>query len=524
MVWIFFLSTNRNYLQRNQLSAPTLGPETHTQYFYLFQIESSGTFLTSHFATMLYHIVSDNEKLVQFRWSGFFSYQQTGTTCNGINYRHLPSDWNRMDIPSIFPKSNLLELFSQATFPQCYVIQCKTLHIWVRSDGLDFSTYQQTGTTCNGINYRHLPSDRKRLDKTSISSKSNLLILFSQATFPQCYIIQCKTLHNWVRSDGLDFFPINRNYLQRNQLSAPTLGPETLTQYFYLIQIDSSGTFLTSHFATMLYHIVSDTGKIGSVPMVWIFFLSTNRNYLQRNQLSASYPRTGNAWMFLLSFPNRIFWNFSHKPLFHNAISKSVRHSIFGSDPMVWIFYLSTNRNYLQRNQLSAPTLGPETLTQYFFFFQIESSGTFLTSHFSTMLYHIVQDTPILGHFRWSGFFSYQQTGTTCNGINYRHLPSDWNRMDIPSIFPKSNLLELFSQATFPQCYIIQCKTLHIWVRSDGLDFSTYQQTGTTCNGINYRHLPSDRKRLDKYFYLFQIESSNTFLTSHFSTMLYHIV
>ena len=109
-------------LQRNQLSAPNFGPETLTYYFYLFQIESSGTFLTRHFSTMLYHIVSDTEKLGQFRWSGFFSSQQTGTTCNGINYRHPFSDRNRIDIPSISSKSNLLELFSQATFPQCYII------------------------------------------------------------------------------------------------------------------------------------------------------------------------------------------------------------------------------------------------------------------------------------------------------------------------------------------------------------------------------------------------------------------
>ena len=119
------------------------------------------------------------------------------------------------------------------------------------------------------------------------------------------------------------FLSTNRNYLQRNQLSAPNFGPETLTCYFYLFQIESSGTFLTRHFSTMLYHIVSDTEKFGSVPMVWIFFLSMNRNYLQRNQLSA------------------------------------------------FIF-------------------GPQLRRYSFYLFQIESSGTFLTSHFSTMLYHIV--------------------------------------------------------------------------------------------------------------------------------------
>ena len=80
MVWIFFLSTNRNYLQRNQLSASTLGPGTHQIILSISsQIESSGTFLTSHFSKMRYHIVSDTENFGQIRWSGFFSYQQTGT-------------------------------------------------------------------------------------------------------------------------------------------------------------------------------------------------------------------------------------------------------------------------------------------------------------------------------------------------------------------------------------------------------------------------------------------------------------
>ena len=185
------------------------------------------------------------------------------------------------------------------------------------------------------------------------------------------------------------------------------------------------------------------------------FFPITKPKLILTESTIGTYPRTGTAWKSLLSLPNRIFWNCSHKPLFHNAISHSVRHFKIGSVPMVWIFFLSTHRNYLQRNQLSTPTLGPEPHGYPPYFPQIESSGTFLTSHFSIMLYHIVSDTLKLGQFRWSGFFSYQQTGTICNGINYRHLSSDRNRMDIPPFFPKSNLLELFSQATFPQCYII---------------------------------------------------------------------
>ena len=182
------------------------------------------------------------------------------------------------------------------------------------------------------------------------------------------------------------FLSTNRNFFQRNQLRASTLGPEPQRNSIYLFQIESSGTFLTSHISTMLYHIVSEASKFGQVPMVWIFFLSTNRNFFQRNQLRAS-------------------------------------------------------------------TLGPEPHRHSIYLFQIESYGTFLTSHISTMLYHIVSEASKLGQFRWSGFFSYQQTGTFFNGINYGHPPSDRNRIDTPSISSKSNLLELFSQATFPQCY-----------------------------------------------------------------------
>ena len=168
---------------------------------------------------MLYKIVSGSSKLGQFRWSGFFSYQQTGTKFYGIKYKLLSPNRNCFDISSIFSKSNLLEHFSQATFPQCYIILCQ---------------------------------DRQ----------------------------------NWVSSDGLDFFPINK--------------PEII---------------------------------------------------LTESTISI-YLRTETAFISLLSFPNRIFWNISHKPHFHNAISYIVRIVKTGSVPMVWIFFLSTNRKYFQRNQL----------------------------------------------------------------------------------------------------------------------------------------------------------------------------
>ena len=152
--------------------------------------------------------------------------------------------------------------------------------------------------------------------------------------------------------------------------------------------------------------------------MVWIFFLSTNRGVFSTGSTTGTHPRIETAWTLHLSLPNRIFWNFSHKPHFHNSISHSVRSIKVRSVPMVWIFFLSTNRNFSQRNQLRASTLGSEPHRYSIYLLQIESSGTFLTSHISTMLYHIVSEAWKLGQFRWSGFFSYQQTGTFFNGIN----------------------------------------------------------------------------------------------------------
>ena len=183
------------------------------------------------------------------------------------------------------------------------------------------------------------------------------------------------------------------------------------------------------------------------------------------------YSRTGTAEISLLSLQNRIFWNISHEPHFHNAISYSVRIVKIGSVPMVWIFFLSTNRNFFHRNQLQASTSGPDPFIQSFYLFQIESSETFLTSHISTKLYHIVSGSSKLGQFRWSGFFSNPQTGTIFTGINYKHLPADRNRLNSLFISSKSNFLELFSRATFPQCYIILCQDRQNWVSSDGLDF-----------------------------------------------------
>ena len=146
------------------------------------------------------------------------------------------------------------------------------------------------------------------------------------------------------------------------------------------------------HFHNAISHSVRSV-KIRSIPMVWIFSLSTTELF-PTESTRGIHPRTGTARKLHLFSPNRIFWNFPHKPHFRNAISHSVRHSIIGSVPMVWISFLSTNRIFVQRNQLGASTLGPELQRNSIYFLQIESSGTFLTSHISAMLYHIVSDTP----------------------------------------------------------------------------------------------------------------------------------
>ena len=143
----------------------------------------------------------------------------------------------------------------------------------------------------------------------------------------------------------------------------------------------------------MLYHIVSEASKF--VNSDGLDFFPINKPELfSTESTSGIHLRTGTARKLYLSFPNRIFWNVSHKPHFHNAISHSVRSVKIRSIPMVWIFFLSTNRNFFQRNQLGASTLGPEPRGNYIYFLQIESSGTFLTSHISAMLYHIVSVTP----------------------------------------------------------------------------------------------------------------------------------
>ena len=176
------------------------------------------------------------------------------------------------------------------------------------------------------------------------------------------------------------FISTNRNKFQRNLLPVTTLGPEPLRFDFYLSQIESSGTFLTSHISTMLYHIVSGSSKLGQFRWSGFFFLYTNRNCFQMNQQPAS-------------------------------------------------------------------TTGPEPLRYSSYLFQIDSSESFLTSHISTML---VSTSSKKGQFRWSGFFSYQKTGTIFTGLNYGRLLPDRNRLDSLSVSSKSNLLEHFSRATFP--------------------------------------------------------------------------
>ena len=122
-----------------------------------------------------------------------FFYQPTRTNRYGINHRHLPSDRNCMVIPSNSSESNLLELYSQATFPQCYITYSQKLKNWQKFRWSGFFSYQITVNFQDGINFLHHISDRNPMDNPSISSKSNLIELFSQATFPQCY-------HTWSKT------------------------------------------------------------------------------------------------------------------------------------------------------------------------------------------------------------------------------------------------------------------------------------------------------------------------------------
>ena len=231
---------------------------------------------------MLYHIVSGSSKLGQFRWSGFFFL----STNRNLFQRNLFSRTETAEISLLsLPNRIFWNYFSRATFPQCYIILCQDRQNWVSSDGLDFFPINKSelisteSTLCN-----HFWTETKIV--SSISPKSNLLELFSRATFPQCYIILCQDRQNWVSSDGLDFFLYtNRNCFQMNQQPASTTGSEPLRYSFYLFQIDSSESFLTSHISTML---VSGSSKLGQFQWSGFFPYQHNRNYLHRNKLWAS--------------------------------------------------------------------------------------------------------------------------------------------------------------------------------------------------------------------------------------------
>ena len=195
------------------------------------------------------------------------------------------------------------------------------------------------------------------------------------------------------------FLSTNRNFFQRNQLGINYKHPPSDRNCKETPSIFSKSNLLElfshSHISVMLYHIVSEAYKLGQFR--WSGFFSyqqtgTTTGIFSTESTRGIHPRTGTAKKLHLSFPNRIFWNFSHKPHFRNAISHSVRSFKIRSIPMVWIFFLSTNRNFFQRNQLVASTLGPELQRNSIYLFQIESSGTFLTSHISAMLYHIVSE------------------------------------------------------------------------------------------------------------------------------------
>ena len=123
---IFNLFSYMNHPSENPHSSHTFIPTPH--------------FLRTLFPNVLYsqRKLSQVYQLAEFTRSGLFSYQTTGTNRDGINYLHLPSDRKRMANPSISSKSNLLELFLQATFPQCYITYSQNLTYWISSDGLDF--------------------------------------------------------------------------------------------------------------------------------------------------------------------------------------------------------------------------------------------------------------------------------------------------------------------------------------------------------------------------------------------------
>ena len=154
---------------------------------------SSRTFIpTPHFLRALSPNIPYSQRKLSpmyqfavFTRSGLFSYGKNSNIFNLFSYMNHPSENPHLSRTSIPTPHFLRALLPNVLYSQRKLSQMYQLAEFTRS-GL-FS-YQPTGTNRNGINYLHLPSDRERMATPSISSKSNLLELFSQATFPQCYI------------------------------------------------------------------------------------------------------------------------------------------------------------------------------------------------------------------------------------------------------------------------------------------------------------------------------------------------
>ena len=237
----------------------------------------------------------------------------------------------------------------------------------------------------------------------------------------------------------------------------------------------------------MLYHIVSGSSKLGQFRWSGFFSYQQIGTFFTGINYRRLLPDRTCLYSLSIFFRSNLLKHFSRATfstkLYHivSGSSKLGQFRWSGFLPYQWTGNIFTGINYRRllpdRNRLNS----------LFYLSQVEFSGTFLTSHISTMLYHIVSGSSKLGQFRWSGFFSYQQTGTNFNGIYFLSLLSDRNRWDLISISPKSNLLEHFSQATFPQCYIILCQDRQNWVSSDGLDFFSihkpelFSNESTTC-------------------------------------------
>ena len=166
----------------------------------------------------------------------------------------------------------------------------------------------------------HPSTDQNHTNISCIHSKSNLIQLFSQATFPQCYHIRSKSKY-WVNSDGLDFFPIKQSELV---VMKTTTCIYPLTRSAREIPLFLSNRIFWNFSQKPYFHIGITYGQNPTNCAIsdgLDFFPIKELELVVTESTTCIHPLTRNARKINLSLPIRIFWNFPEKPYFHIGIT-----------------------------------------------------------------------------------------------------------------------------------------------------------------------------------------------------------